>query len=670
MAAGVAIAMIGCGGGTLVPPDGGRDGGADVGVVGTDGARGTDAADAKSRPDDGGSHLRDSGSPVGDGGVHMGDGASHTGDGGADVGRSDARAATDATDGGPQPTWFDLPGVIKLVPDPAAGLLYALTSTQVVVYDVGQKQEVTRVALGAISTDLDLSPDGSLLIAAQDSSVRLAVIDKHAWTVTYVGVRANPQQVEAMNGNLAYYVTLDQWTELHQVDLTYGSASDVKLSLSSFEPDIELSAAGNRLFVGESGLSGSQLYGEDLTVVPARTADQSSWDDNYGFYSPPRHVYLGPSGKNIYYAGHQLDATQLGRALGNLGNVYAEDAAATFAVAAQGIIDVTLRTFVSAFPKPISAAALTAADSEVWSYEPNAGRLSYAKVTDFLAGKTLGVRVTAAANISTYSFAKIIADPIRPRLYGVDVGKSVLVSIDSGTGMALTAAVIEYEATDVEIDAAGKYIYIGHSGMAIEQIDAATLTLVKYIFGPRDSYYIVVLANNRIASVDYDQWTTATIIDATSGTVLDSRYGSWQAALAATKDGKTLFVGGSDAMDSVTRYDVSSGMFGTATTSTKVTVQDRSVVVTPDGTSVYYAGACLNGASLTQARYQQTDQIVSISPNGVLAASATEIYRVSDGTPLMALPSSCPIQAIGSDSGTLYCSSSAGLMQVSLAGLH
>lgn len=592
----------------------------------------------------------------------------------ADVARRDAGVDIRVTDGPPAPdaggtvSSFDLPYLIKLVPDPAAGLLYALTTTQVVVFDVAQKREVTRVALGAESSDLDLSPDGTLLVAAQDRSMRLAVIDKQSWTVSYVTVRADPQQVEAMNGNLAYYATLDQWTEVHQVDLRYGKAADVKLNLTLFEPDIEVSASGHRLYVGESALSGSAIVDEDLTVAPARTADKSNWDNGYGFPSPPRHAYLGPSGTHIYYAGHQLDAMQLSHALGDLGKVFAEDAAATFAVSERGLVDVALRTLVAAFPRTITAAALTMADSEVWVYDPT-GRLSFAKTADLLGGKTLGVRETAAAPLFTYSFSKIIADPVRPRLYGIDPAKSVLVSIDSATGLTLEAAVIEYGARDVAIDAAGQSIYIGHSGMAIEQIDAATLALVKYIFAPRDTYQVVALSNGRIASIDPDQWTTATIIDTATGTVLDSVYGSWEGALAATADGRTLFLGSSNPTDFVSRYDVSTGKLLSPTKSGSLPVAARGVVVTPDGTSVYYANACLIGTSLTAVRYQQTDKIISVSPNSRLAASATEIYRVSDGAMLMALPSPCAVQAISPDSGTLYCYGNAVITPVSLAGL-
>ncbi|HVT08992.1 MAG TPA: hypothetical protein VHO67_16145 [Polyangia bacterium] len=588
-------------------------------------------------------------------------------DAGMDVRRTDGGTGVDAAS---PASWFDIPYLIKLVPDPAAGLLYALTTNEVVVLDVAGKREVRRVALGAISTDLDLSPDGTLLVAAQDRSVRLAVIDKHSWTVTYVPVRADPQQVEAVNGNFAYYATLDQWTEVHQVDLSYGKTADIKLNLTMYEPDIEVSASGQRLYVGESGLSGCTIVDEDLTVAPARTGDKSNWDNGYGFPGPPRNVYLGPSETNLYYAGHQLDAKHLSRALGDLGRVFAEDAAATFAVSERGLIDVALRTLVAPFAKTVSAAALTTADTEVWLYEPEAGRLSFAKTADLLRGKSLGIRETAAAPLFTYSFSKIIADPVRPRLYGIDPAKSVLVSVDSATGLTVEAAVIEYGARDVAVDAAGKYIYIGHTGMAIEQIDAATLTLVKYIFAPRDTYQVVALSNGRIATIDPDQWTTATIIDSSTGAVVDSVYGSWEGALAATADGKTLFVGSSNPTDFVTRYDVSTGKLLSPVKGSSLPVASRGVVATPDGTSVYYAGSCLNGTNLSQLRYPQADKILSVSPNGHLATSATQVYRVSDGTMLTTIPSSCPVQAISPDSGTLYCYGSAVITPVSLAGLN
>ena len=90
------------------------------------------------------------------------------------------------------------------------------------------------------------------------------------------------------------------------------------------------------------------------------------------------------------------------------------------------------------------------------------------------------------------------------------------------------------------------------------------------------------------------------------------------------------------------------------------------MVATPDGTSVYYASYCLNGTNLVELRYPQTDTIVSITPNSVLAISATKVYQVSDGTALATLPASCRAQAISPDSATLYCVSASGITKSDL----
>jgi hypothetical protein len=115
---------------------------------------------------------------------------------------------------------------------------------------------------------------------------------------------------------------------------------------------------------------------------------------------------------------------------------------------------------------------------------------------------------------------------------------------------------------------------------------------------------------------------------------------------------------------------VSAGTVQAGTKSAAFTSPGRGVVVTPDGTSVYYGDACLNGANLAERRYQQTDRILSVSPNGLLAASAAKIYRVSDGTALMTLPAACPIHVISPDSATLHCYLNAAITKISLAGLN
>jgi len=175
--------------------------------------------------------------------------------------------------------------------------------------------------------------------------------------------------------------------------------------------------------------------------------------------------------------------------------------------------------------------------------------------------------------------------------------------------------------------------------------------------------------------MDAWEWTTPSLIDVATGTVLDSKYGGrYEGQLAATSDGKALFVADNPGLTSpvIVRYDVSGGKLQQVSTSSSTLqagTSARTLLATPEGTSVFYAGQCLNGTNLTQIRYPQPDRILSVAPNSLLAASSSRVYRVSDGTPLATVPGPCPVQAFSRDSGTLYCTDAGFLTSLDVRGL-
>jgi DNA-binding beta-propeller fold protein YncE len=563
----------------------------------------------------------------------------------------------------------------KLVPDPSACLLYGLTTATpslLVVYDTANKRELARVALGGLAKDFDVSPDGGYLVVAMGSLNQIAVVNKSSWTVTPVSTKYDVDIVEVANSGLAYYFCQDE-AQIQGIDLNVGQTSEATVVRSIvFSPDLELSADGTFLYYGEFGTSGVNLYRVNVTTTPATAADKSRWEDGYGFQTSRRHVYLGPSGKHIYFADYQLDAAQLALVIGKSGQVFAEDAAATFAVSDTGIVDAELLTSLATFPNAISAAALTAADTELWYYSPTTGRLSYANVGDFIAGKALGVREAAARPITDYTFAKLVADPNRPVLYGLDTAKRVVVSIDSQSGLALQSVVVGSQPVDLEIDASGANLYTGHLGtLAVAQIDAKKLAFGRFITTPRVTNDIIPLSGNRMATIEQYDWTSPTLIDLVTGQTLDYKYwANYGGALAATADGNTLFVNDTAGNStSVSRYDVSAGKLS------EVAHDENNgggpgLVVTPDGTSVYVWASCLDGTNLTDVRYRQNDRIYSVTPNGKLAIGGWEVFRVADGALLATVPYSCPVQAVSPDGSTLYCAGSSGIASFPLGGLQ
>jgi DNA-binding beta-propeller fold protein YncE len=490
-----------------------------------------------------------------------------------------------------------------------------------------------------------------------------------------------PKSVAVDNHGVAYYLGGDWWY-LRRIDLALGSSSDKELSSPEDQrgSDIALSSDGKKLYMAQYGSTGCNLYLLDVTGSTTTVLSQSTWDDGYGFYEPSGSLFVGPSGKYVYYADYQFDANNLALILGIAYNAYAEDRGARFVAGMYGILDARTLTTLIPLPDNISEAAFVSANTELWTYNISDGMITCTNSADLVAGKTLGLRESAASAIGDYTFIKLVADPIRPRLYGLDAKKRMVISIDRNTGTALRTVVVGSTPTDLEIDASGTFIYTGHSNTyAIAQIDAASFSFVKFIPSPHDSYDIAPLGSDRIAMVDEDQLTTLALVDLNSGTVTDSLQTPYvdvsEGALFATADGNSLFIGASSSTACVvTRYDVSGGKFNSVTPRFSGGGQGfdssaRSVVGTPDGTSIYYPGYCLDGTNLTLQRYAQTDPIISVAPNGALAVSSTKVYRVADGTALATLPSACSVQAISPDSSALYCTARTGITTFSLAGL-
>ncbi len=571
---------------------------------------------------------------------------------------------------------FEVSGQItKLVAHPDRCLLYALdagTPSQVVVIDADQKLELTRIPLPRKADDLSLSPDGTRMVVSHDAAHEISVIDPLRLELTgTLSVQSDPYAVEVTDGGKVYYAEVAQWCDIRAVTLATGA--DVLLnSWGNYAPDLELSSDGRFLFAGEAGISGGTLTKYDVSGATATAVDESTWDDGYGFPYPARHVYLSPGGQHVYYAGYQLDAGHLGHVLGRVGElVFAEDPAGTFAVGSSSIHDAALVKPVASLPSPVTAAALAANGTELWTY--GAGRVSYQNIGDLIDPATLGKRELEPEPLSSYTLSILVADPIRPRLYGLDVARELVVAIDADTLEPLGAVVVASLPSDLEVALDGAALYVAHRGaLSIARIDLTSFSFDGFIPTPRVNADIEVLAQGRLATIDWDQWTTPTLIDLASGQVLDELWGFYGGALAATEDGTSLFVGESGISGgNIARYDVSTGQFTKLTESTYnggygFPYPAWSVVAVPDGSGVYYAGYLLNGNDLSLLRYPQSDRIQAVTPDGRLASSGTTVFRVADGAALGTLPVSRTVQATSPDGATLYLAGEGSITKVDL----
>jgi hypothetical protein len=588
---------------------------------------------------------------------------------------------------------FPVAGTIsKLSADPTQCLAYGLntdTPSQLVVFDTAHKQELRRIDLGAKAADFDLSPNGQYLVVALEDQEQITVVDKSNWTLRSITTTKAPEEIEVGNGGMTYYYGVGPEPNFYRIDVGQGNPVDESIVLTTpgrvmepRYPSLELSADESRLFMSESGSTSCHAFAYSIAGAAATKVSQDRWDGGWGFSLPSQYSYLGPNGHHLYYAGYQLDGTDLGLVLGKAGRVVAEDKAASFAVSGFGVLDAELLTYLNAYLKTVMSAALTAEDTELWTYSSVAGTMTATNVADFLAGKSLGVREANADPVRFYKFSRLILDPKRPRIYGVDVDRRVVVALDRETGTALRSVMVGSHPTDMAVDPTGSVLYVGNrDSLALTKIDLQTFSYAGLFTTVRSNQQLLYLGQNRLATIDAAQDSLPQVFDLTTGTreICDQYVTFHNGAMGATADGGSLFVGeGNGSKPGIVRYDVSAGtvkesarnLWDLPKLSDEVLPDGLfKMVPTPDGKSVYFAGYFLDGSDLRTVRYLQPDPILSVTPNGRWALSATRVYRVADGSPVAALPVSCVVQIVSPDGERLYCASSSGITKIDLRGL-
>ena len=566
-----------------------------------------------------------------------------------------------------------LPGnIAKMVSDPKLCFIYALqvgTNPRLLVLDTGNKDILTAIDLPG-AADLDVSPNGKYLVVSQPSLPAFSIIDKGLWTVANtVPLAKPPQRIEVSDGGVVYYVSYDptksDYAETHRIDIAVGADTKIN-SWIDYQPDIELSADGNFLYTGGTSLL-PNVTRYDVSSGMEVTVDAGGWDHGQGFPNPEQWTYLSPNGEHLYYANYQLDAHNLPLVTGYTGSgpgatngrVFAEDAAGTFFVAEAGVFDAQLVMRVGIFPFYLIAAALTAGDREVWLVHD--GRAYYQNVDDFLAGVALGVRARAPAPLSSYTITRVVADPVRPRVYGLDGAHQRVVAVDTTSGLAIGAIIVGSQPSDITVSASGGTLWVGHeAALELGKIDLASWQFSGFVQVPIDSFDVEALGNAQVAAIDL-QGDSPTLVDATTGAVTDSaQLLLTGGALAATADGKSLFLGESGTTSgNVFRYDVSSGMLVQTARSnpsnlTGFPTPARSVQCAADGSFVFYGGYSVEGTGLATLNYTQADTILTVTPDDRLAISETKVYRASDGKLLGSLAVTGTSQAASADSKKLY----------------
>lgn len=184
---------------------------------------------------------------------------------------------------------------------------------------------------------------------------------------------------------------------------------------------------------------------------------------------------------------------------------------------------------------------------------------------------------------------RMVADPIRPRIYVAGVNK--IIALDS-TSFAIVAEIpISDGAADLSVSADGTKLFIAGSGSPkINVIDLDTLTALPALTTNQVPAHVLQAANGILYLTEAG--TNGVFqVDPVSGATLnhfafDSINSNPDSIMEMSSDRKTLFVLQSGSAPSLFKYDISNGASPTLVQSVQTTdplTLGRDLVVTPDG---------------------------------------------------------------------------------------
>lgn len=570
---------------------------------------------------------------------------------------------------------FWVPGPVwKMQADPTRCLLYALVTgdpAQIVVIDTSAKAEIARIDLAGPSLDFDIASDGSRLVAAHGALHKLSVIEPPVWSaVEYALPQTGADDVEVASTGLIYTHAV---TDIRVVDLAAGS-NDRLLGGLYFYGELELSADESSLFFGEEGTDNSKV--KRYAVAPDGSVSLADSSPSHTTPFPEAALALSAAGDQVGYAGFLFDADDLQAIRGWAGtSIHGFDATGRFGVNGYGIFDAELVIPVGEFDAYSSRTALLPGDQEVWRWDLITEMLHYANVGEYLDPAFLGRHEWAPLPLDAYVFDALAVDPVRPWIYALDGARREVVIIDRATLAPLEAILVGTTGTDLALDAAGQYLYVGHEDTwGVARIDLDELEYAGWIPAHVRPIDIVALTPGRLAVTGTDQWQKTMLLDGFGGGILDFATSNYYSpALAASPDGLEVYVGErgttcstlavlSHAGDNLVQLRKLTEV--TSPTCPEI-VYDRSVVTVPGTTDVFWGAARWHTADLSKV-YDLADTIRGLTPDGALAFSETQVYAASTGTPLGLLSTSSLVQAVSPDGATLYVAGAAGLTAIDL----
>ncbi|HEV8246576.1 MAG TPA: hypothetical protein VGP93_12445, partial [Polyangiaceae bacterium] len=194
----------------------------------------------------------------------------------------------------------------------------------------------------------------------------------------------------------------------------------------------------------------------------------------------------------------------------------------------------------------------------------------------------------------------MLVDPVRPYLYAIDRVNNNFLFINLDSRTVEKTIFVGSSPVDLDIDDAASEVFVANFGSTgISVVDLSTQDIGRTMFvdttqGTWDGnpYRLALTAEGTLAYTSEDQWQDVKLVSSTDGAFVLATGTLFQPDLVASPDGTKLYVAESGLSSiALHRFDVTATTLTEVDTSNSVSAYgSRSVVMSGDGTYVYFAG--------------------------------------------------------------------------------
>ncbi|HWA78254.1 MAG TPA: hypothetical protein VG937_38225 [Polyangiaceae bacterium] len=318
-----------------------------------------------------------SGGRVGSGGNSSARGGSVSAQGGSGSAQGGSTApGTDSINVGTQ--------VEAMCTDPKRPYLYAVdkVNNSLLFVNLNSRKVEKSIFVGSAPVDLDLGLDANELYVANFGSTQISVVDlekqeigRSLFVDTSKGIwDGNPYRLAVTANDTLVFTSEDQWNDLKLVNAQNGGSIAAVGSL--YSPDLEATADGAFLFVGESG-SSNGLHRFAVTEATLQEVDQST-------AGGARKVVLSGDEKFVFYGSNKILAANLKSVLGKFAEtIYATNADGSLAIGNASIFDGNTFATLASLPVSTTVMATSADGATLYLYDIKTSKITLVDLSKY-----------------------------------------------------------------------------------------------------------------------------------------------------------------------------------------------------------------------------------------------------------------------------------------------